>query len=293
MSSEAIPPFDLSRLEYARIDGPGVALAYMGDDKNHVRLSPRRILVSYPNDSLLRQKAPMESLLRSALLVLMDNATAEYTFITTFFSPDQNPVPVRKETPMSPPTAYGSPSPMVLDDETGTPAGALSATTPTSIATPLTVDTDSNPAQVYSLVRGATPQPHLPVQLSKEDQTALNAVWKQITDPAVEYTQVGILLCVLCLNLNASFLMSIPPTTLPFPARMNCSPGLCQVMHGINTPSYPSAHYDPSNGRCGERDSTAGLRSIGNCALHHEIADVARISEGHVGPRGSTQEVYR
>ena len=38
MSSEAIPPFDLSRLEHARIDGPGVALAYMGDDKNHVRL---------------------------------------------------------------------------------------------------------------------------------------------------------------------------------------------------------------------------------------------------------------
>jgi len=133
----------------------------------------------------------MESLLRSALLVLMDNTTAEYSFITTFFSPDANSVPVRKETPMSPPVALGSGS---LDDETGTPAGALSAATSTSLATPLTVDTNSNPAPIYSLARGATPQPDPPVQLSKEDQAVLNAVWKQITDPAVEYTQVGMLL---------------------------------------------------------------------------------------------------
>lgn len=57
VSSEAIPPFDLSRLEYARIDGPGVALAYMGDDKSHVSLPSRRILGSYPNDS----RPPTES----------------------------------------------------------------------------------------------------------------------------------------------------------------------------------------------------------------------------------------
>ena len=77
---------------------------------------------------------------------------------------------------------------MVLDDETGTPAGTLS----TSDSTPMTVDTNSNPGPIYSLARGATPQPNLPVQLSKEDQAALNAAWKQITDPAVEYTQVSI-----------------------------------------------------------------------------------------------------
>lgn len=132
----------------------------------------------------------MESLLRSALLVLMDNATAEYTFVTTFFSPDTSHVPVRKEPTMSPPTVHASQLSMVQDDETGTPAGTLSA----SNSTPLTVDTNSNPAPIYSLARGATPQPNLPVQLSKEDQAALNAVWKQITDPAVEYTQVSILL---------------------------------------------------------------------------------------------------
>ena len=194
VSSEATPPFDLSRLEYARIDGPGVTLAYMSDDKNYVGYSSRRILVSHLMIHAVRQKAPMESLLRSALLVLMDNMTAEYTFVTAFFSPDANPIPARKETQMSPSIAHESPSFMVPDDEAGITTGALSATTSTSLATSLTADTNSNPAPIYSMARGATPQQSPPAQLSKEDQAALNAMWKQITDPAVEYTQVGMLL---------------------------------------------------------------------------------------------------
>jgi hypothetical protein len=193
MSSEATPPFDLSRLEYARIDGPGVTLAYMSDDKNYVRYS-YRVPASYLIIRAVRQKAPMESLLRSALLVLMDNMTAEHTFVTNFFSPDANPIPVRKKTPMSPSIGHETLSSMAPDDEAVIPTGALSATTSTSLATPLTVDANSDPAPIYSMARGATPQPNPPVQLSKEDQAALNAVWKQITDPAVGYTQVGILL---------------------------------------------------------------------------------------------------
>lgn len=159
----------------------------------------------------VRQKAPMESLLRSALLVLMDNMTAEYTFVTTFFSPERNPIPVRKETPMSPSAAHETLPYMVPDGEAETQTGALSATTSTSLATPVTVDTNSNPAPIYSTARGATPQLSPPVQLSKEDQTALNTVWKQITDPAVEYTQVGTLFRGLFWNLNAGFLVTITP----------------------------------------------------------------------------------
>lgn len=111
---------------------------------------------------------------------------------------------------MSPPTVHASQLSMVLDDETGTPAGTRSA----SNSTPLTVDTNSNPGPIYSLARGATPQPNQPVQLSKEDQAALNAVWKQITDPAVEYTQVSTLLRDLCSNLNAGFPMATTRTPL-------------------------------------------------------------------------------
>ena len=203
MSSEATPPFDLSRLAYARIDGPGVTLAYMSDDKNYVRHSSRRILVLYLMIRAVRQRVPMESLLRSALLVLMDNMTAEYAFVTTFFPPEANPIPVRKEALMSPSIAHESISSTAPDDEAGVPTGTLSATTSTSVATPLTVDTNSNPAPVYPIARGATPQLNPPAQLSKEDQAALNAVWKQITDPAVEYTQVGVLLRGLPCNPDA------------------------------------------------------------------------------------------
>jgi len=175
----------------------------MSDDKNYVRYSSCRILVSYLMIRAVRQKAPMESLLRSALLVLMDNMTAEYKFVTTFFSPDASPIPVRREAPMSPSIPQESLSSMIQDDEAGIPTDTLSAAISTSLATSLTVDTNSNPAPIYSMARGATPQPNPPVQLSKEDQAVLNAVWKQITDPAVEYTQVCMLLYDLPWNLDA------------------------------------------------------------------------------------------
>ena len=153
----------------------------------------------------VQQKAPLESLLRSALLVLMDNMTTEYTFATQFFSPDTNPIPARGETLMSPTIRQSSLSPAVTDDETGTPVRTLSVTTSTSlVATPVTVDTSSNfnYGSVYPLARGATPQP---VQLSKEDQAALVTLWKQITDPAVEYTQVSTPLRDFPKNLNVAF----------------------------------------------------------------------------------------
>ncbi|KAG6869319.1 hypothetical protein C0993_000072 [Termitomyces sp. T159_Od127] len=72
---------DLERLAYAKIVGPGVTLAYMADDKSHT--------------------APIEALLRSLLLVFMDNATSEYTFLKTFFSVE--PAPPTQESPRSPP----------------------------------------------------------------------------------------------------------------------------------------------------------------------------------------------
>ena len=102
-------------------------------------------------------------------------------------------------------------SPSVPDDEAGMLAGALSAATSTSIPTPLTVDTNSNPALIYSLARGVTPQPNPTTQLSKEDQAALTAVWKQITDPAVEYTQVRTLLP----GSKCELLITMAPTAPP------------------------------------------------------------------------------
>lgn len=57
---------DFERLVHAKIDGPGVTLAFMADDKAH--------------------KEPIEALLRSLLLVFTDSATADYNFVKAFFS---------------------------------------------------------------------------------------------------------------------------------------------------------------------------------------------------------------
>jgi len=147
----------LERLRYARIDGPGASLAYMADDKSY--------------------KEDVEALLRSALLVLMDNGTSEYVFVTTFFAPEP-----------SPPSAD---TPQVVSSHLFSPS-SLSTTLPGD-------DAVSNPA---TDVVPETPLPkqradsvfsneslHQSPQLSKDDQIALNAVWKQIMDPALDHTK--------------------------------------------------------------------------------------------------------
>jgi hypothetical protein len=147
----------LERLSHARIEGPGITLAYMADDKTH--------------------RETVEALLRSALLVLMDNGTAEYTFVTTFFAPEPDLPPA--DTPqfvsshLFSPTALSAPLP--ADDGVSTPATDVDPVTPRARR-----PTDS----VFSneSLRSAA-------RLSKEDQTALNAIWKQIMDPALEHAK--------------------------------------------------------------------------------------------------------
>ncbi|QRW15915.1 vacuolar protein sorting-associated protein, Vps52/Sac2 family protein [Rhizoctonia solani] len=65
------PPPATDRLQYANLEGPGVTLAYMADDA--------------------KNKEPPEAAFRSLLLVLLDNATAEYAFLSSFFRQEPNP----------------------------------------------------------------------------------------------------------------------------------------------------------------------------------------------------------
>ena len=110
----------------------------------------------------------------------MDNGTSEYVFVTTFFAPEP-----------SPPSAD---TPQVVSSHLFSPT-SLSATLPGD-------DAISNPA---TDVVPETPLPkqradsvfsneslHQSPQLSKDDQTALNAVWKQIMDPALDHTNPSI-----------------------------------------------------------------------------------------------------
>ncbi|KAF8195726.1 Sac2 family-domain-containing protein [Mycena galopus ATCC 62051] len=124
---------DAERLAYSKIEGPGVTLAYMADDKAH--------------------KEPVEALVRSLLLVFMDNATAEYSFITTFFTVD----------PVVPPEDNALFSPGLLS-----PGGG------------------ERRMSVAGSEHGGGPRR---ARSGSEEQASSDAIWKQIMDPVLEYTQ--------------------------------------------------------------------------------------------------------
>ncbi|KAI0307267.1 vacuolar sorting protein [Multifurca ochricompacta] len=149
----------LRRLNHARIEGPGVTLAYMADDKTH--------------------KEDVEALLRSALLVLMDNGTSEYVFVTTFFAPETDLPPA--EVPPAVSSHLFSPT-------------SLSATLPgdDALSNPATdvVPVTARPKELTdSVFSNENESLHPASRLSKEDQSTLNAIWKQIMDPALEHTK--------------------------------------------------------------------------------------------------------
>ncbi|KAF8529060.1 Vps52-domain-containing protein [Hysterangium stoloniferum] len=136
-------PIEPVRLSNANIDGPSVTLAYMADNKSH--------------------KEPIEALFRSALLVLMDNGTAEYTFINKFFDPGV--ADTESSILLSPrasifngdiPSEFRA-SNFSEKTRTGNDTSAL----PTSMAT----------------------------QSSKEYAALSDGIWKQIMEPALEYCQ--------------------------------------------------------------------------------------------------------
>ncbi|KAF7332020.1 Vacuolar sorting protein [Mycena kentingensis (nom. inval.)] len=152
---------DSGRLEYGSIEGPGVTLAYMADDKAH--------------------RAPLEALARSLLLVFMDNATAEYAFVSTFFASE----------PLSGPDTDGeldnaimsptllSPDPRQARRLSGAASdrgGAGHRQRASSVISAGAAGTSS--AQMQALAAAV-----------KEEQASADATWKQILDPVIEYTQ--------------------------------------------------------------------------------------------------------
>lgn len=108
----------------------------------------------------------------------MDNGTAEYAFVTTFFAPEPDLPPA--DTPqvsshLFSPTALSVPLP--ADDAASTPATDIDPLTPRPQGTTGSIFGNGS----------LRPTP----RLSKDDQTALNSIWKQIMDPALEHAKVG------------------------------------------------------------------------------------------------------
>lgn len=167
MATETGPPVvfvDTRRLIYAKLDGPGTTLAYMADDKAHVSLS---IPVNLSLNVFVVQAEPLESVFRSMLLVLLDNASAEYLFIAKFF---REPVPMDVPVPRSP--QLFSPSISSFPDDSR------------RTVTESESDRGDTPSK-----RRSTPQIIEPSN-EKEQRATLGSIWKQIMDPALQYCDV-------------------------------------------------------------------------------------------------------
>ncbi|KAF7301810.1 Vacuolar sorting protein [Mycena indigotica] len=150
---------DSNRLEHAKIEGPSVTLAYMADDKTH--------------------KSPIEALARSLLLVFMDNATAEYAFVGAFFASETlrdaaQDLDVDLDNALLSPSLL-SPDPRVERRMSiaGSDRGARHRQRAASV-----ISAGASGTQLQALATAV-----------KEDQASTDAIWKQIMDPVLEYTQ--------------------------------------------------------------------------------------------------------
>ncbi|KAI0796778.1 Vps52-domain-containing protein [Abortiporus biennis] len=153
------PEINVQRLQHARIDGPGVTLTYMAEEKTY--------------------KEPIESLLRSLFLVLMDNSTAEYTFVSTFFATDPLPTsPSKDPSNTLSPSSLLSPTQGDYDEVRSNPGSDY---TPGSPTTPRRRVNSMN----FAMSMGQSLSP-------KEEQNHLNNIWKQIMDPVLEYCKTFI-----------------------------------------------------------------------------------------------------
>ncbi|KAJ3789445.1 vacuolar sorting protein [Lentinula aff. detonsa] len=138
-------PLDLERLANAQFDGPSITLAYMADDKTY--------------------KEHPEALFRSVMLVFMDNATAEYTFVKTFFTIDSTiPALDSQKSLLSPSSLL---SPMERQSNAGSDYGGRSRVESASFAGAL--DSATNAA--------------------REEQANVDAIWRQVFDPVLGYVQ--------------------------------------------------------------------------------------------------------
>ncbi|KAH9918218.1 vacuolar sorting protein [Epithele typhae] len=226
------PGHDPGRLAYAKVDGPSVTMAYVAEDKNCVCLLTARVV------------------LRSALLVLMDNATAEYTFITTFFASEPHePLPTKSGpgTPaMSPPVL--SPTRGEFEELRSDQARRLAASTCLH-------------ASGAQHIRSPT----------KEEQTALNALWKQALDPSLDPPPPAIPLLT-TIRLTEDMATEVqrrgcgPLETFIFALRIKMWPAFQKLM---------AEHIDALR-KLGESAATGGYFRRGTTTTNEAVAVVCR-----------------
>ncbi|OBZ70084.1 Vacuolar protein sorting-associated protein 52 A [Grifola frondosa] len=155
--------------------------AYVGAARTYFETGFRRYLrslgwikartVETANTIVAGAERTLEALFRAALLVLMDNATAEYTFVTTFFAAEPRPSMHTKQSSGSVRSSVLlSPTNVDFDDARSTPGSDFGGVSPRQRVTSIHSVMDSEHS-------------------AKEEMAAMNATWKQIMDPVLEYCQ--------------------------------------------------------------------------------------------------------
>ncbi|KAG8932947.1 hypothetical protein FRC02_000298 [Tulasnella sp. 418] len=142
---------DPERLSYAKLDGPSVTLAYMADDRQH--------------------KEPTEALFRATLMVLMDNGSTEYAFISKFF---QEPASIQTPSPLLRSPVF-TPSNLNFGEDRPPTETATESVSP------------SRRTSAY-----LNPPPPATRDNDKEQRAMFDGMWKQIMDPAIQYCQTFI-----------------------------------------------------------------------------------------------------
>lgn len=197
----------------------------------------------------------------------MDNGTSEYTFVTAFFAPEPDPPPVHAPQVVSShlfsPTSLSTPLP--ADDAVSTPATDMVPETPRPREPVDSVFSNESPLSVS--------------QLSKVDQTALCAIWKQIMDPALEHAKVS------------PFSLSQLRCVLSIRAHMCVDIRTSRV--GSHATCHTSPHDDPTHGRGHGRDTEARVPTTGNLRFWPPAPDVAALPEGDDRPNRGAQEGRR
>ena len=140
----------------------------------------------------------------------MDNATAEYTFLSTFFA-NQTSLPLVEPNPHVPPSgAILSPDGGTFTDLQSSCASEFDSHQPLSSTTP----------GLGGFVTF--------VAKSKEETAVIDGLWKQIMDPVMEYCQVG------DLNLRIDMMFTIKT-------------GICSIDIGTYTATDSSSCHDSSS----------------------------------------------
>jgi hypothetical protein len=112
----------------------------------------------------------------------MDNATAEYTFISTFFT-SESALPSREtDNPLFSPTALLSPERGVFTERRSNAGSEFGGQRERANSVPSTNG--------------------LSLAVANEERASSDTIWKQVLDPVLEYCQVGSAAWVLLINLN-------------------------------------------------------------------------------------------